>query len=140
MATSWHERHPHQPSSSRSRPRLRRHRQPCPRWNRCAAWCFRIRLAVTFLTGCPDHVERVRRALRFSNRNSEIDRDLTQHTGMGRIGNDPLDRVPGALGAEQLVRDGVRSIGRLEATLMPATTARPERRPEPDQANPEQCD
>ena len=62
----------------------------------------------TFLTGRPDHMERVRRALRFADRNPTIDRDLTQHTGMVRIGNDTLDRwaaCPGALGAEQLVRE-----------------------------------
>ena len=50
----------------------------------------------------------LRRALRFSDRNPVIDRDLTQHTGMVRIGNDALDRwaaCPGVLRAEQLVRE-----------------------------------
>lgn len=62
----------------------------------------------TFLTGQPEHVERLRRVLRFADRNPEIDRDLTQHTGMVRIGNDALDRwaaCPGAIGAVQMVRE-----------------------------------
>lgn len=62
----------------------------------------------SFLTGQPADMERLRRALRFSDRNPVIDADLTQHTGMVRIGNDALDRwaaCPGVLRAEQLVRE-----------------------------------
>ena len=62
----------------------------------------------TFLTGQPADMERLRQALRFADRNPAIDRDLTQHTGMVRIGNDALQRwaaCPGVLAAKQLVRE-----------------------------------
>jgi protein SCO1 len=46
----------------------------------------------TFLTGSDGSVDRVRRALGFYDRDPAIDADLSQHTGMLRIGNDALDR------------------------------------------------
>ena len=46
----------------------------------------------TFLTGAKADVERVRRSLGFANRDPEADADITQHTGMVRIGNEALDR------------------------------------------------
>src|SRR4051794_12151791 len=46
----------------------------------------------TFLTGDKMHVERLRRSLGFFTRESAVDEDVTQHTGMVCIGNDALDR------------------------------------------------
>jgi protein SCO1 len=46
----------------------------------------------TFLTGSAHSVDRVRRALGFYDRDPAIDADLSQHTGMLRIGNDALRR------------------------------------------------
>ena len=46
----------------------------------------------TFLTGQKEHVERLRRALGFSDPDPERDADINRHTGMVRIGNDALDR------------------------------------------------
>jgi protein SCO1/2 len=59
----------------------------------------------TFLTGSAGAVEQVRRALGFYDRDPAIDADLSQHTGMLRIGNDALDRwcmAPALLKPEQL--------------------------------------
>jgi protein SCO1 len=59
----------------------------------------------TFLTGSPGAVERLRRSLGFYDRDPEIDRDLAQHTGMVRIGNDALHRwcmAPALLNPELL--------------------------------------
>jgi protein SCO1/2 len=46
----------------------------------------------TFLTGEKGNVERVRRSLGFFERDPDLDGDITQHTGMLRIGNDTLKR------------------------------------------------
>jgi protein SCO1 len=46
----------------------------------------------TFLTGDRAHVERLRRSLGFFTRETAVDEDVTQHTGMVCIGNDALDR------------------------------------------------
>ncbi len=66
------------------------------------------------LTGRHTDIERLRRALRYTDIDPEVDRDRTQHTGMVRVGNDALDRwisCPGLAPAEQLARQAVR-IGR----------------------------
>jgi protein SCO1/2 len=44
----------------------------------------------TFLTGEPADVERLRRGLGFTNPDSRVDKDITQHIGNVRYGNEPL--------------------------------------------------
>jgi protein SCO1/2 len=44
----------------------------------------------TFLTGTPDDMERLRRAIGFTNPNPALDKDTTQHIGNVRYGNEPL--------------------------------------------------
>lgn len=46
----------------------------------------------TFLTGSKQDVELLRRTLGFSDPDPLLDADITQHTGMVRVGNDALDR------------------------------------------------
>lgn len=46
----------------------------------------------TFLTGEPKEVETLRRALGYVDPDPERDRDLSNHIGMGRYGDDKLDR------------------------------------------------
>ncbi|HEX7891533.1 MAG TPA: SCO family protein [Ramlibacter sp.] len=46
----------------------------------------------TFLTGAKADVEKLRWALGFYDRDPVLDGDITQHTGLLRIGNDALDR------------------------------------------------
>ncbi len=49
-----------------------------------------IRRGWSLLTGDIDGIDLIRRRLGFYDRNPEIDRDKSQHTGMLRIGNDAL--------------------------------------------------
>jgi protein SCO1 len=44
----------------------------------------------TFLTGDPDHIEKLRKGLGFSYPDPAIDKDKTQHIGNVRFGNEPL--------------------------------------------------
>jgi len=44
----------------------------------------------TFLTGEPDDLEKLRRAIGFTNPNPLLDKDTTQHIGNVRYGNEPL--------------------------------------------------
>ena len=44
----------------------------------------------TFLTGQTQHVERIRRGLGFVDTTPEADADITNHSGMLRIGNEPM--------------------------------------------------
>jgi protein SCO1/2 len=44
----------------------------------------------TFLTGAPDDIEVLRRAIGFTNPNPAVDKDTTQHIGNVRYGNEPL--------------------------------------------------
>ena len=46
----------------------------------------------TFLTGAKADVEKLRWALGFYDRDPVVNSDITQHTGLVRIGNDALDR------------------------------------------------
>ncbi len=46
----------------------------------------------TFLTGQGPDIETLRRALGYADPNLDVDRDITQHIGMLRIGNDALGR------------------------------------------------
>lgn len=59
----------------------------------------------TFLTGKRDDVELLRRRLGFFDRDPAIDADLSQHSGMLRIGSEPVDRwlmMPALMPAEQI--------------------------------------
>ena len=51
---------------------------------------FGVTAGWTFLTGKPENVERVRRGLGFAQTSAAEDADLTNHSGMLRIGNEPL--------------------------------------------------
>lgn len=53
---------------------------------------YSIKPGWTFLTGQPQEMDAIRRKLGFFNDNPKIDSDLTNHTGMVRIGNETLDR------------------------------------------------
>ena len=44
----------------------------------------------TFLTGKPENIEQIRRGLGFAQRSPEADADLSNHSGMLRIGNERL--------------------------------------------------
>jgi protein SCO1 len=60
----------------------------------------------TFLTGAKAEVEKLRWALGFYDRDPALDSDITQHTGLLRIGNDALDRwsmTPALLRPERLL-------------------------------------
>ena len=56
---------------------------------------FDIKPGWSFLTGKPSDVETLRRALGFVDTDPERDKDLTNHVGMARYGNDKLDRWGG---------------------------------------------
>jgi protein SCO1 len=61
----------------------------------------------TFLTGEAAGIERLRRALGYVDPQPELDRDITQHIGMVRIGNDALNRwmaCPALARPEQLAQ------------------------------------
>ena len=51
---------------------------------------FGITAGWTFLTGKPENVERVRRGLGFAQTSAAEDADISNHSGMLRIGNEPL--------------------------------------------------
>jgi protein SCO1/2 len=53
---------------------------------------YEIRPGWRFLTGKPSDINIIRRKLGFYSRRPEEDADLSQHTGMVRIGNEALDR------------------------------------------------
>ena len=44
----------------------------------------------TFLTGKPENIEQIRRGLGFAQRSPEADADISNHSGMLRIGNERL--------------------------------------------------
>lgn len=48
----------------------------------------RIKPGWTFLTGKPDEVNKLRRSLGFKDAKTKLDRDLTNHTGMVKYGNE----------------------------------------------------
>ena len=61
----------------------------------------------TFLTGKPADVESIRRALGFFDSDPAIDSDISQHTGMLRIGNAARERwvmTPALASPRQIVR------------------------------------
>jgi protein SCO1/2 len=53
---------------------------------------FKARSGWQFLTGKPRDIERLRRALGVFDRDPELDRDITQHTGLVVYGNDARGR------------------------------------------------
>lgn len=53
---------------------------------------FDIKPGWTFLTGKPQDIETLRRGLGFVDPDPERDRDLSNHIGMARYGNDKFDR------------------------------------------------
>jgi protein SCO1 len=60
----------------------------------------------TFLTGAPADVELLRRSLGFINPSAKVDKDLNQHIGNVRYGNEPLmlwAACPGQARAEWIV-------------------------------------
>ena len=61
----------------------------------------------TFLTGAPQDMDTIRRKLGFLSLDPQVDADISQHTGMVRIGNEALDRwrmVPALGPAKQIAR------------------------------------
>jgi protein SCO1 len=60
----------------------------------------------TFLTGAPADVELLRRSLGFTNPSAKVDKDLNQHIGNVRYGNEPMmlwAACPGQASAEWIV-------------------------------------
>lgn len=60
----------------------------------------------TFLTGAPGDIELLRRKLGFTNPDPKLDADKTQHIGMVRYGNEPLQQwaaCPGMANASWIV-------------------------------------
>ena len=60
----------------------------------------------TFLTGAPADIELLRRSLGFTNPSAKVDKDLNQHIGNVRYGNEPLmlwAACPGQASAEWIV-------------------------------------
>lgn len=49
----------------------------------------KIKPGWTFLTGKPDEIDTLRRSLGFKDAKTKLDRDLTNHTGMVKYGNEP---------------------------------------------------
>lgn len=61
----------------------------------------------TFITGQPKEMDVIRRTLGFFNDDPKIDRDLANHTGMVRVGNERLDRwfmMPALSRPQQIAR------------------------------------
>lgn len=56
---------------------------------------FEVKPGWTFLTGKPSDIELVRRAQGFVDRDPIRDKDVNNHTAMGRYGDDRLDRWGG---------------------------------------------
>lgn len=68
---------------------------------------FGIKPGWTFLTGKPADMEIIRRKLGFFDSDPALDGDISQHTGMLRIGNAVLDRwvmMPALASPRQIVR------------------------------------
>lgn len=79
---------------------------------RAYAKLYGVKPGWTFLTGARGDMDAIRRKLGFFDRDPRVDSDLSQHTGMIRIGNEAYDRwsmMPAQLTPRQLAN----SIGRL---------------------------
>jgi protein SCO1/2 len=60
-----------------------------------------------FLTGKPDDIETLRRKLGFKDPNPAFDKDVSQHIGLVRFGNESIDRwaaCPALANPEQIVK------------------------------------
>lgn len=66
-----------------------------PRILKAYAENFEVKPGWTFLTGRRPDVERLRRGMGFVDSDPKRDRDVANHTGMGRYGNDRLERWGG---------------------------------------------
>lgn len=66
-----------------------------PRVLKAYAENFDVKPGWTFLTGRRADIERLRRAIGFVEADPERDRDVNNHVGMGRYGDDRLDRWGG---------------------------------------------
>jgi protein SCO1 len=72
---------------------------------------YGIKPGWTFLTGKRSDIEIIRRKLGFFDRDAERDADLSEHTGMVRMGREAFDRwsmMPGLLTPKQLVNSILR--------------------------------
>lgn len=79
---------------------------------RAYAKLYGVKPGWTFLTGARGDMDAIRRKLGFFDRDPRVDSDLSQHTGMIRIGNEAYDRwsmMPAQLTPRQLAN----SIGML---------------------------
>jgi protein SCO1/2 len=68
----------------------------------------------TFVTGTAEHMERLRRALGFTDPDPEVDADRTQHAVVVKLGDDRSGRwaaVPGLIAPGQIV-DALRRVAR----------------------------
>lgn len=67
-----------------------------------------------FLTGSPENIERIRIALGFFDVDPAVDKDITQHIGMVRIGNDAFDRwsMSPTLAAPEQIASAIRHVDR----------------------------
>jgi protein SCO1/2 len=68
---------------------------------------YRVGPGWTFLTGARKDIEAIRRKLGFFSLDPEVDADLSQHTGMVRMGNEARDRwsmMPSLIPPSRLAR------------------------------------
>ena len=78
---------------------------------RAYAKLYGVKSGWTFLTGARGDMDAIRRKLGFFDRDPQVDGDLSQHTGMIRIGNEAYDRwsmMPALLTPRQLANSIVR--------------------------------
>ena len=78
---------------------------------RAYAKLYGVKPGWTFLTGARGDMDAIRRKLGFFDRDPRVDSDLSQHTGMIRIGNEAYDRwsmMPALLTPRQLANSIVR--------------------------------
>jgi protein SCO1/2 len=79
---------------------------------------FEVGPGWTFLTGPPGSIEVLRRRLGFVDSDPDVDADLTQHIGIVRIGNEPLNRwsaCPALSEPKVIVQSVLRTIPRAGA-------------------------
>lgn len=79
---------------------------------RAYAKLYGVKPGWTFLTGAQGDMDVIRRKLGFSDRDPLVDADLSQHTGMIRVGNEAYDRW-NMMSARLTPRQLANSIGRL---------------------------
>ena len=79
---------------------------------RAYAKLYGVKPGWTFLTGAEGDMDGIRRKLGFSDRDPLVDADLSQHTGMIRVGNEAYDRWS-MMSARLTPRQLANSIARL---------------------------